>query len=209
MEKLRYLNKNNNYNERQLFSNWWKEQIEINGQELNYYVNKSALSGMNVLYGEEPSAGFDLPKPLLVLLNLNNDSYLLSKFGIIADSDLTGVIHPEHYNEVFGAGTEPKPSDLLQLTEFGSDRINFPKRGATVYELTEVVDEFIINALGGHYVWFFKAKRYDYSHEPGSPGSGQGNKPINDNDALEALADGNFDYPQENPCSNTSVYGDY
>jgi hypothetical protein len=209
MEKLRYLNKNNNYNERQLFSNWWKEQIEINGQELNYYVNKSALSGMNVLYGEEPSAGFAPPKPLLVLLNLNNDSYLLSKFGIIADSDLTGVIHPEHYNEAFGAKTEPKPSDLLQLTEFGSDRINFPKRGATVYELTEVVDEFIINALGGHYVWFFKAKRYDYSNEPGSPGSGQGNKPINDNDALEALADGNFNYAEENPCSNPSVYGDY
>jgi hypothetical protein len=209
MENLRYLNKSNNYNERQLFNNWWKEQIQIHGQELNYYVNKSALSGMNVLYGEEPSAGFAAPQPLIVLLNLNNDSYLLSKFGIIADSDMTGVIHPEHFNKVFGAGTEPKPSDLLQLTEFGSDRINFPKRGATVYELTEVIDEFLINALGGHYVWFFKAKRYDYSYEDGSPGSGQGNKPINDNDALEALAEGNFNYPQENPCSNTSVYGEY
>lgn len=209
METLRYLNKQNNANERQLFNNWWKEQIQIYGQEINYYVNKSALSGMNILYGEEPSAGFATPKPIIVLLNLNNDSYLLSKFGIIADSDLTGVIHPDHFNQAFGSGTEPKPSDLLQLSEFGSDRLNYPKRGATVYELTEVIDEYVINALGGHYVWFWKAKRYDYSYEEGSPGSGEGNKPINDNDALEALAERNFDYPTDNPCSNTSVYGEY
>jgi hypothetical protein len=209
MEKLRYLNKNNNYNERQLFSNWWKEQIEINGQELNYYVNKSALSGMNVLYGEEPNAGYLDGQKLIVLLNLNNDSYLLSKFGIIADSDLNGVLHPDDFTAVFGLSSEPKPSDLLQLSEFGSDRLNWPKRGATVYELTEVIDEFVINPIGGHYVWFFKAKRYDYSHEDGSPGSGQGNKPLNDNDVLEALADSNFNYEQENPCSKTSVYGEY
>jgi hypothetical protein len=209
MESLRYLNKGINSNERQLFSNYWKEQIHVNGQLINYYQNKTALSGVNILYGEEPDAGFAPPKPLIVLLNLSNDSYLLSKFGIIADSDLNGVLHPDDFTEVFGTASEPKPSDLLQLTEFGSDRINYPKRGPTVYELTEVIDEFVINALGGHYVWFFKAKRYDYSYEPGSPGSGEGNKPVNDNDALEALAEGNFHYPIDNPCSNTSVYGEY
>jgi len=209
MESLRYLNKGINSNERQLFSNYWKEQIHVNGQLINYYQNQTALSGVNVLYGEEPSAGFAPPKQMIVLLNLSNDSYLLSKFGIIADSDMNGVLHPDDFTTAFGLSSEPKPSDLLQLVEFGSDRINFPKRGATVYELTEVIDEFVINALGGHYVWFFKAKRYDYSYEPGSPGSGEGNKPINDNDALEALADSNFNYPSDNPCANTSVYGEY
>jgi hypothetical protein len=209
MESLRYLNKEINQNERNLFSLYWREQININGQEVNYFVNKSALSGMNVLYGEEPDAGFLRGEKLIVLLNLTNDSYLLSKFGIVADSDMNGVIHPTDFTNVFGLSSEPKPSDLLQLSEFGQDRLNWPKRGATVYELTEVVDEFITNPLGGHYVWFFKAKRYDYSFEDGSPGSGVGNKPTNDNDALEALADSNFNYPQENPCSNTSVYGEY
>jgi len=209
METLRYLDKSRNQNERNLFSIWWKEQIHIYGQQINYFVNKSALSGMNVLYGEEPDAGFLNSQSMIVLLNLTNDSYLLSKFGIIADSDLNGVIHPEDFTSVFGLSSEPKPSDLLQLSEFGSDRINWPKRGASVYELTEVIDEFVINPLGGHYVWFFKAKRYDYSYEDGSPGSGVGNKPINDNDALEALAQSNFNYPEDNPCSNTNVYGDY
>jgi hypothetical protein len=209
MESLRYLNKGINSNERQLFSNYWKEQIHVYGQQVNYFQNKTALSGVNVLYGEEPSAGFAPGKSMIVLLNLNNDSYLLSKFGIIADSDMNGVLHPDDFTLIFGLSAEPKPSDLLQLSEFGSDRINFPKRGATVYELTEVIDEFVTNALGGHYVWFFKAKRYDYSYEPDSPGSGEGNKPINDNDALEALAESNFNYPTDNPCSNTSIYGEY
>jgi hypothetical protein len=209
MESLRYLNKEINQNERDLFSLYWREQINIYGQEINYFTNKSTLSGMNVLYGEEPDAGFLRGEKLIVLLNLTNDSYLLSKFGIVADSDMNGVIHPDDFTNVFGLSSEPKPSDLLQLSEFGQDRLNWPRRGATVYELTEVVDEFITNPLGGHYVWFFKAKRYDYSFEDGSPGSGVGNKANNDNDALEALADSNFNYVEENPCSNTSVYGEY
>jgi hypothetical protein len=209
METLRYLNKGINSNERANFDNWWYEQINIFGQDVIYYNNKASLSAMNVLYGEEPDAGFMAGKNMTVLLNVTNDSYILSKFGIIADSDMSGVIHPRHFTAIYGLSSEPKNGDLMKLEEFGIDRINYPKRGPTIYELTEVVDEFQLNALGGHYVWFFKAKRYDYSFEDGSPGSGNGNNPNNDNDALEALADSNFNYPEENPCSNTGVYGEY
>jgi hypothetical protein len=209
MESLRFLNKNINNNERSNFDGWWYEQISIFGQDTIYYNNLMALSSANVLYGEEPDAGFGEGKNLIVQLNLTNDSYILSKFGILADSDMTGVIHPKHFTKIYGLSSEPKAGDLMKLQEFGIDRLNYPKRGPTVYELTEVIDEFQLNALGGHYVWFFKAKRYDYSLEDGSPGSGDGNKPINDNDALEALADSNFNYPEDNPCSKTSVYGEY
>jgi hypothetical protein len=209
MEKLRFLNKGVNQNELNNFDNWWYEQIEIYGQEIKFYSNQASLTGMNVLYGEEPDAGFATAKPLIVLLNLTNDSYLLSKFGIIADSDLTGVIHPKHFTAMFGISAEPKAGDVVLLQEFGIDRINYPKRGPTAYELTEVVDEFQLNALGGHYVWFWKAKRYDYSFEDGSPGAGVGNTPNNDNEILEQLANSNFNYEEENPCSNDSVYGEY
>lgn len=209
MEKLRFLNKQVNYNELSNFNNWWSEQINIYGQEVLFYSNQASLTAMNVLYGEEPEAGYSQGRPLIVMLNITNDSYLLSKFGIVADSDMTGVIHPDHFNKIYGAGSEPKAGDLMYMKEFGSDRIDYPKRGPTVYELTEVIDEFQINALGGHFVWFFKAKRYDYSFEPGSPGSGLGNVANNDNDILDAAADSNFNYPQDNPCSKTSVYGEY
>ncbi len=209
MERLRYLNKGININERKNFSRWWKEQIDINGQEVDYYLNNATLSAMNPIYGEEPNTTFSDPKKIIVLLNLNNDSYLLSKFGIVADSDMSGVIHPEHFTSLYGLSSEPKAGDLIKMSEFGSDRLNFPKRGPTVYELTEVIDEFQLNAIAGHYVWFFKAKRNDYSHEIGSAGSGDGNTPNNDNDLVEEASLKNFDYLLENPCSDTSVYGDY
>lgn len=209
MEKLRFLNKGINTNERNNFDSWWYEQISVYGQDVTFYSNQMTLTAVNVLYGEEPDAGFGQGKNLIILINLTNDSYMLSKFGIVADSDLTGVIHPKHFTEQFGLSAEPKAGDIVVLQEFGSDRINFPKRGPTVYELSEVIDEFQLNALGGHYVWFIKAKRYDYSFEPGSPGSGVGNIPSNDNDILNALADSNFNYNEDNPCSKSQVYGDY
>lgn len=209
MEKVRFLDKRFNQNERRNFWFWWKEQIEMFGQTTEYYATNASLSAMNFLYGEQPDLSYQTGKPLVVLLNLNNDSYLLSKFGIVADSDLTGVIHPSHFTRMYGLSSEPKNGDLIKLTEFGIDRLNYPRRGPTVYEITEVIDEFQLNAIGGHYVWFFKAKRYDYSYEGNSPGAGTGNNPPNDNDALEQASNNNFDYLEDNPCSNTSVYGDY
>lgn len=208
MESVRFLNKKINLNERTNFDNWNKEQIQMYGQEIKFFSNLTSLTSVDTLYGEDTVSGFGEGKELIVLLNLNNDSYLLSKFGIVADSDLNGVIHPKMYEDIFGVGSEPKAGDVVELTEFGSDRIHFPKRGATVYELTEVIDEFQINPLGGHYLWFFKARRYEYSHEPGSPGPGVGNNNRDDNDSLEQASEENFSYV-ENPCSNDSVYGDY
>jgi hypothetical protein len=162
MEKLRFLDKSRNIQERKNFSNWWKEQINIFGQEVTYYTNNSQLSSMTSLYGEDVISGYSEGKKLIVQLNLNNDAYLLSKFGILADSDMSGVIHPDLFTEIFGLSSEPKMGDLMELSEFGSDRLNYPRRGPTIYELTEVVDEFQLNAIAGHYVWFFKAKRYDF-----------------------------------------------
>jgi hypothetical protein len=209
METLRYLNKQYNQNERQNFSNWWKEQIQIYGQEIVYYSNQTTLSGSNVLYGEQPDAGFGDGHPMIVLGNLNNDSVLLSKFGLVADGEWSGVLHKDLYTQVYGLSSEPKRGDLMALVEYGADRINYPKRGTTIYELTDVVDEFKGNALMGHYVWFFTGKRYDYSLEPESPGPGTGNVPLEDNDLVEQIADQNFNYIEDNPDSNTSVYGEY
>lgn len=209
METLRYLNKGQNQTERKNFSNWWKEQINIYGQNVLYYASTTSLSASNFLYGEDPPAGFDAAKPLIVLFNLNNDSILLSKFGIVADGDVSGVIHPEHFTKIYGLSSEPKAGDVVTLEEYGIDRLNYPRRGPTVYQLTEVIDEFKINPLGGHYVYFFSAKRYDYSYSLSGPSSGIGNTPLNDNDAANQASLNNFDYVNENPCDNTSVYGNY
>ena len=209
MESLRYLNKSINQNERTNFSNWWLEQINVYGQDINYYSLGASLSASYFLYGEQPDAGFLPPQPMIVLLNLNQDTLLLSKFGIVADSDIAGVIHPTNYTSIFGAGTEPKAGDVIQLSEYGSDRLNYPKRGATVYQFTEIIDEYQGNPLGGHYVWFFKGKRYDASYSPNSPGSGVGNNPLDDTSRANQASLNDFDYANDNPCDNTGVYGSY
>jgi hypothetical protein len=209
MESLRYLNKVTNQNELQNFNGWWKEQINVYGQEVLYYTNTTTLSASNFLYGEDPSAGFNVGQSLIVLLNLNNDSILLSKFGIIADSDMSGVIHYETYTETFGLSAEPRAGDVMSLVEFGADRLNYPRRGPNSYQITEIIDEFQGNPLGGHYVWFFKAKRYDYSYETGGPGAGMGNTQLDDNTAADAAGLQNFDYVNDNPCSDTNIYGGY
>jgi hypothetical protein len=209
METLRFLNKRTNTNERNNFNNWWREQISIYGQDVMFYSNGTTLPTAYFLYGEEPSAEYKESHNLIVLLNLNNDALILSKFGILADSDISGVIHPHHFEKLFGEGSEPKAGDLISLEEYGSDRLHYPKRGPTIYELTEVIDEFQGNPLGGHYVWFFKGKRYDYSHELNGPGAGMGNTPVDDNDSANEAGLNNFDYKNDNPCSNPSVYGDY
>jgi predicted lactoylglutathione lyase len=68
-----------------------------------------------------------------------------------------------------GQAIEPKSGDLIQLSPLGCDRPN--GRGAKVFEITERTDQDIqkLNPLLGHYVYRLKAKRYEYSFEPGAP----------------------------------------
>lgn len=68
-----------------------------------------------------------------------------------------------------GQAVEPKSGDLIQVSPLGCDRPN--GRGAKIFEVTERVDQDVssINPLLGHYVYRLRAKRYEYSFEPGAP----------------------------------------
>ena len=164
---VRFLNKQINNNERTNYSKWWKEQIEMYGTSVSYYTHGYALSSHNFLYGEDPTSRFIKTNNVILLTNITNDSLMLSKFGIMADCDMTVVAHISSFYEKFGTGFEPKAGDLIRLTEFGSDRPG--NRAAPIYEITERDDEYLpmTNPLIGHYVWYIKCKRFEYSYEPG------------------------------------------
>jgi hypothetical protein len=170
MQKVRYLNKNINANERENYSRWWKEQIEHYGVNVIYYTNGYSLSSHNFLYGEDPTATFLSAGNVVMVTDITNDSILLSKFGIMADCDMTAVVHISSFYDTFGTGKEPKSGDLIELQEYGGtgDRPN--GRGAPIYEITERDDQYLpmTNALMGHYVWYIKCKRWEYSYEPGT-----------------------------------------
>ena len=117
------------------------------------------------------------------------------------------------------------------MTEYGRGRPG--NRNGKMFEVTEVLDQDIskTNQLGGHYVWIIKAKRYDYSFEPGLSAE-KGSQQVYDNARNGILSGGKqdpsedkkylekdpllsidqvsekivFDMPKNN---NTSVYGGY
>ena len=188
-DKVRYLNKNNNANERENYSKWWKEQIEHYGTSVAYFTHGYTLTSHNFLYGEDPTAPYGVHENLIMLTDITNDALMLSKFGIMADCDMTAVVHISSFYEKVGCGFEPKAGDLIQLTEYGADRPG--GRVAPIYEITERDDEYLpmTNSLIGHYVWYIKCKRWEYSFEPGTK-VGPNNKQISDGGDYGRMAEG-------------------
>ena len=172
MQKVRYLNKTVNENERTLIFGYWKEQIEHYGTEVTYYTHGYSLSSHYYLYGEDPTTPFLSAGPIVMLTDITNDAIMLSKFGIMADCDMTCILHLSSFQEVFGTYREPKAGDLIEMAEYGGFGDRPGGRGAPVYEITERDDQnlqFNANQLMGHYVWVIKCKRWEYSSEPGTP----------------------------------------
>lgn len=201
VNSVRYLNKNNNANERENYAKWWKEQIEHYGTSVTYFTHGYSLTSHNFLYGEDPTSKYGKIEDVIMLTDITNDSLMLSKFGIMADCDMTAVVHISSFYEKVGCGFEPKAGDLIQLTEYGADRPG--GRSAPIYEITERDDEYLpmTNHLIGHYVWYIKCKRFEYSYEPGIP-SAPNEKQISDGGDYGRIAGG------ENPEELFQPYPD-
>jgi hypothetical protein len=192
MEKVRYLNKKVNDNERTLVSGYWQEQIEHYGAEVTYYTHGYTLSTHYYLYGEDTTATFVSAGPMVMFTDITNDAIMLSKFGIMADCDMTCVMHISSFQETFGQYREPKAGDLIELKEYGGFGDRPGGRGAPVYEITERDDQnlqFNANQLMGHYIWVMKCKRWEYSYEPGTPQE-EKNIQFNDDEAYGREAGG-------------------
>jgi hypothetical protein len=121
--KIRFVNKNNNENERKLMLNWWTEATDLYGTSISYFVHSYTLTGHDFIYAEMPTAPFELPVTMLALAQMNNDSLLLSKFGIQCDADLTIIIPiPKFAEYMSNPNATPKAGDLIRLDELGWDR---------------------------------------------------------------------------------------
>lgn len=165
-----FVSKDNNSNERETYSNYWAEQIGLYGQKVGYIVNNFNTLSADNLYGEQPTQAYSPPVMIKMLINLNENAVMLSKYGLQSDDELTAFVHISSFYQTFGYPNEPKSGDLFQLIEYGSDRPG--GRNGKIFEITERLDEDIaqINPLMGHYVWLLKAKRFEYSFEPGVTG---------------------------------------
>jgi hypothetical protein len=123
--KPRFVNKNTNANERKLIAQWWEEATQLYGTSVSYFTNLYSLTSHDFLYGENPTKGFSSPTEMIVLAQMNNDSLLLSKFGIQAQGELTIVIPISQFStDMKNPRAEPKSGDLIRLDEVGWDRPN-------------------------------------------------------------------------------------
>ena len=176
----RFTDKSNQYSERLLFNNWWREILNQYGIKTQYFVNTFNVLSADNLYGEQPTKTFAKPIEFVMGVNLNDNAITLSQYGFMSDDEITAFIHIESFEASFKETLsdvwstqydviEPKAGDIFQLSEFGDDRPS--NRQPKYFEVTEKIDEDIaqINPLAGHYVFLVKAKRYDYSFEPGIP----------------------------------------
>ena len=190
---VRYLNKYINPHERMNFDSWWKEQINHYGVEVNYYTNNHSLSGQDFIYGEQPTQVFSDPVKIIVVMNLNENALSLSRFGVMADDEVTALISFSSFQEQLGVGEEPKAGDIFELEEYGRSRPG--RRTGKIFEITQRVDQDVtqINQLQGHYVWLMTAKRFDYSYEPNAPQE----QPVGSitDDVFEGLIDIETDEP--------------
>lgn len=153
------------------YYNYFKEQIAQFGTEVKYYVYNFQLSAHDTIYGEQPTAQYKSPIEIIMYVDLDESSTFLSQFGIQGDNDLTAFIAVSSFYTTLSTDNdnrpEPRAGDVIQLSEYGEDRPG--ERGGKMFEITQRLDQEIsqINPLLGHYVWLLRAKRLDYTFQPG------------------------------------------
>ncbi len=209
---FRYLDRADTANEISNFSSWWFEQLNQFGTKVNYYSKGYTLSADDPIYAEDLETAFAPPSAIVVGANITNDASMLSKFGIVLDSDMTVYVHIQQFKNVFGPDAEPKSGDIVELIEVGIDRPS--PRGSPKYEVTSRDDDDMpvgINPLMAHFLWFLKLKRFEFSHEPGMT-TESGTGIIDDQNELDRN-DPNSDISRfEGPvytAGEDEVYGNY
>lgn len=220
---FRFLNKPTLECEQDVFNNYWQEIINLYGQKVTYFVNNYSLSGADNFYGEDPTRRYADPKEIIIGVDLNENAIMLTKFGIQSEDEVTAYISIQGFYDAFGQNTEPKAGDVFVLSEYGQGRPN--GRTGKQFEITERFDEDAsrTSQLMGHYVWLIKAKRFEWSYEPGLSAEGVNNQvydsryaglsgdPMDEKPYSENFDDSSkniFNYT-DNDDSNTDVYGGY
>ena len=156
-----------------------REAIQRYGQPVEYYVNQYNTLSANNLYGEDPTKSYYPPVQIVMYIQLTENSATLRRFGFDPDDEVTAFVHISSYAATFNAlsgvyqsnnqDIQPKSGDVFQLKQYGSTRPG--NREGKFFEVTTIDDQDIaeMNYLGAHYMWRLRARRLDYSFEPGLP----------------------------------------
>lgn len=156
-----------------------REAIQRYGQPVEYYINQYNTLSADNLYGEDATKAYYPPVQIVMYIQLTENSATLRRFGFDPDDEITAYVHISSYAATFNAlsavyqannqAIQPKSGDVFQLKQYGSTRPG--NREGKFFEVTTIDDQDIaeMNYLGAHYMWRLRARRLDYSFEPGLP----------------------------------------
>lgn len=225
----------NNASERETISNSILEAINRYGSTVGYYVNTYDVTQANNIYGEDPTSIFFGPTNIVMYIKLSENSVTLRRFGFDSGDDITAYVHISGYKASFASlsvypslsqAIEPKAGDVFQMVQYGATRPG--DRNGKFFKVVERVDQEMddpsMNPLGGHYMWKLRARRLDFSFEPGLSGE-KGAAQVFDN-ALNGILSGGTQEPSpsksypgsadaeslnifDQRVNNTSIYGEY
>lgn len=180
----------------------WKDLINSAGMPIYYFVYKFNIKRSDKIWGEDILAEYEEPFQIKAYVEVKDIPKILGPMGgFFADDTITAYIHIKTFNrktkemkvfEDLKLRYEPKPSDLIQIIEFGCDRPG--GRGAKLFEVTNKEDELISQNLNmgfAHYIWKITAKRFQYSYQDGAitPFGEEKNCQVYDNNIQGTITD--------------------
>lgn len=180
----------------------WKDLINSAGMPIYYFVYKFNIKRSDKIWGEDILAEYEEPFQIKAYVEVKDVPKILGPMGgFFADDTITAYIHIKTFNrktkgmkvfEDLKLRYEPKPSDLIQIIEFGCDRPG--GRGAKLFEVTNKEDELISQNLNmgfAHYVWKITVKRFQYSYQDGAitPFGEEKNCQVYDNNIQGTITD--------------------
>lgn len=180
----------------------WKDLINSAGMPIYYFVYKFNIKRSDKIWGEDILAEYEEPFQIKAYVEVKDVPKILGPMGgFFADDTITAYIHIKTFNrktkgmkvfEDLKLRYEPKPSDLIQIIEFGCDRPG--GRGAKLFEVTNKEDELISQNLNmgfAHYIWKITAKRFQYSYQDGAitPFGEEKNCQVYDNNIQGTITD--------------------
>ena len=114
-----YLDKDSTFNDRVVVDSWWRDLVNRFGICTQYYPIDYDITETHKIYGEV--FDYNAIKPIKVLVEMPNEAWLFSKFGLQTDADITAIVHMGTWMNTFGhaVSSEPKVGDVIRLDNTG------------------------------------------------------------------------------------------
>jgi len=114
-----YNDKSRTHNDRTSVDSWWKDLINVYGVCVQYYPIIYDTNDNHKIYGEVFE--YDDIQPIKAMVEMPNEAWLFSKFGLQTDADITAIIHIGTWMNTFGfaVSSEPKVGDVLRIDHTG------------------------------------------------------------------------------------------